>query len=171
MPCDYGSRHARPIDHLNQQEQEDLGFDNGQEIYVRKILNISNSPDAINTTDIARAASNDKEYEKARSCLREGKSPDQKSIYSRVWNKLCVVEDLILKEDKIIIPDAEIHPGSGNLRETILDIAHDGHPGAPTMKRYIRSRVWFPDIDKRVEEITNGCLPCQASTPPNTVTP
>ena len=31
MPCDYGSRHATPINHLNAQEQEQLRFDNGQE--------------------------------------------------------------------------------------------------------------------------------------------
>ena len=36
MPCDYGSRHTNPINHLTQEEQDRLGFDVGNEIYVRK---------------------------------------------------------------------------------------------------------------------------------------
>ena len=37
MPCDYGSRHSKPISHLTLDEQNALDFDNGQEVYVRMI--------------------------------------------------------------------------------------------------------------------------------------
>ena len=63
----------------------------------------------------------------------------------------------------MLIPDAMVSPGV-NLRDMMTEIAHEGHPGATNMKRYLRSRVWFPQMDLKVEEITSGCLPCQAST-------
>ena len=44
MPCDYGSKHPNPILHLSSEEQELLGFDNGRDIYVRKIINLDNFP-------------------------------------------------------------------------------------------------------------------------------
>ena len=40
MPCDYGSRHPNPIHHLPADEQDQLGFDNGKDIYVRKIIDM-----------------------------------------------------------------------------------------------------------------------------------
>ena len=164
MPCDYGSRHAGHIDHLTKEEQIELGFDHGQDIYVRRIININKSSAAIDIEDIRTAADNDPSYTQARNDLLKGTVPQYKSPYKRVWEELCVVDNLILKGDKIVIPDSEIKPGNGNIRERTLEIAHDGHPGTTAMKRYIRSRVWFPEIDRRTEEITKGCLPCQAST-------
>ena len=88
----------------------------------------------------------------------------KESEYCRVWDQLCIVEDLILKEDKVVIPDVEYKPGSPSIRERILDIAHDGHPGASMMKSYLRSRIWFPNMDTQIERVTSGCLPCQAAT-------
>ena len=41
MPCDYGSRRPSTIDHLSFEEQVALGFDNGQDIYIRRIINFS----------------------------------------------------------------------------------------------------------------------------------
>ena len=32
-------------------------------------------------------------------------------------------------------------------------------------KQCIREKVWFPGIDKQVEEIVKSCIPCQASYP------
>lgn len=163
MPCDYGSRRPHQIDHLSSQEQQDLGFDNGEEIYVRRIINFTNSPDAVDTDTIKALSEKDTAYQDAKEHLARGSKPAS-SEYNRVWDQLCVVDGLILKENKIVIPDIDYKPGSPNIRERILDIAHDGHPGATTMKRYLRSRVWFPNMDEQVEKVTNGCLPCQAST-------
>ena len=103
-------------------------------------------------------------YNQTKFQLLSGGRPPENSVYSRIWKELCVNDDLIVKGHKIVLPNAEAKPGSGNVRDKILEIAHEGHPGATTMKRYLRSRVWFPGIDRRTEDLTRDCIPCQAST-------
>ena len=88
-------------------------------------------------------------YNQTKFKLLSGGRPPENSVYSRIWKELCVNDELIVKGHKIVLPDAEAKPGSGNVRDKILEIAHEGHPGATTMKRYLRSRVWFPGIDRR----------------------
>ena len=56
MPCDYSSQHANPIDHLTQQEQESLGFGVRNDVYVRKIINLGNSLNVLNTDQLRKAA-------------------------------------------------------------------------------------------------------------------
>ena len=159
MPCDFGSRHPKPIDHLSPKEQEKLGMDQGSEVYVRR-LNIANSPNAATVEIIKEASERDTEILEAKRHLSRGTKP-KNSIYGKIWEQLCVENGLLLKNDKIVIPNVEF--GNINLQEQVLDIAHEGHPGAEAMKRYMRSSLWFPTLDKRVNELTNSCLPCQAS--------
>ena len=161
MPCDYGSRHPQSISHLNPDEQEALGFDNGQEIYIRRMINFDKSPNAVNLSDIQAAAEKDDEITTVKENLINGTKP-RNSSYLKVWDQLCVVNGILLKEDKIVIPDVDVE--GTNLRRRIMDIAHEGHPGTETMKRYLRSRVWFPRLDIEVQDLTRHCLPCQAAT-------
>ena len=42
-------------------------------------------------------------------------------------------------------------------------LAHSGHQGIVKTKRFLRDSVWFPGIDKMVEEMVRECLPCQAA--------
>ena len=79
-------------------------------------------------------------------------------------DQLSIVDDLILKNDKVVIPDVEYKPGSPSIREMILDIAHGDHPGASMMKLYLRSRIWFLNMDTQIENVASGCLQCQAAT-------
>ena len=165
-PCDFGSRHPLPIDHLEETEKAKLGLDLGNEIYVRKI-SIDNSPRAITVEDIKAAAANDQVYTELINCIKEGKSgnPTIKDAgYKRIWQELCIIDNTIHKGDKIVIPDAEIFPGSGNIRKWLIDIAHEGHQGCSAMKSYLRSIVWFPKMDMAIETKVKECLACQAST-------
>ena len=165
MPCDYGSRHPNTIQHLTPEEQDNLGFDMGGTIYVRRIT-LQDSPDAIKIEDISQAARKDLTYQKVRASVEKGSPPSAiPAAYSKIYGELCVVDNLLLKGDKIVIPDAEFFPGSGNIRKHIIDTAHDGHPGICSMKRRLRSRIWFPGMDQDITATVEGCLACQASTP------
>ena len=62
---------------------------------------------------------------------------------------------VLLRGQRIIIPNS--------LRERIVELAHGGHQGIVKTKAYIRSRVWFPDIDRVVEAKVRECLECQAT--------
>ena len=165
MPCDFGSRHPYPIEHLSDDDKEKLGCDMGNEIYVRRI-DISNSPDAISPKDIKAAGDRDATYLLVKKEIRAGSKPSHKIPleYKRVWSELCVIEDLLHKGRKIVLPNGEASGGAGNIRNIALDIAHEGHIGMTDTKKYLRSRLWFPGMDRKVEDLVATCLPCSAAT-------
>lgn len=165
MPCDYGSRHPNPIEHLNSEEKEVLGFDTGSTIYVRRIFNIDESPAFITSKQIKEAATRDTLYAEAVTEIQKGRpKPPADSPYKNVWDELTQIDGIIYRADNIVIPDASEREGSTNLRTKILDIAHEGHPGQTTMKRFVRAHVWYPGLDRAVDDAVRGCLPCQAAT-------
>ena len=164
MPCDYGSRHAQPITHLSPDEQNALGFDNGQEIYIRRIYRQGGGPDALSDEDILAAAAADHEYQSTISLLKQDKKPLKHSPYSRVWNELCVINGIIYKGSKKVIPNAKPSLHKENARTIALEIAHEGHPGTNSMKRFAREHMWYPGLDSDIEECVETCHPCQAAT-------
>ena len=166
MPCDYGSRHANPIDHLSQEEQEQLGFDVGNDVYVRKIINLGNSPNVLHTEQLSKAAVIDANYQQLIEAINTGKRspPEGCEVNNKIFTELSVDNGLILRGEKILPPDAPEYAGGINVRTKLLDIAHEGHPGENAMKRYVRSRLWFPGMDREIEKVTQGCLACQAAT-------
>jgi hypothetical protein len=42
-----------------------------------------------------------------------------------------------------------------------LAIVHLGHQGMIRTKALMRTKLWFPNMDKLVEDLTKGCFPCQ----------
>ena len=142
MPCDYGSRHPNDIEHLSMQEQDDKGFDTGREVYVRKIICMDNSPNYVRFEQMEMAAERDDTYQETKEALKKGdtKAP-QNNPYGKVWQELTVVGHLIYKGDTVVIPDASDQPGTTSLRTKILDIAHEGHPGQSSMKRFLRAHA------------------------------
>ena len=53
---------------------------------------------------------------------------------------------------KVIAPE--------KLQNKVLEELHAAHPGVVRMKSIARIHVWWPGIDKKIEEVVNGCLPC-----------
>ena len=164
MPCDYGSRNPYPIDNLSEEDKDKLGCDTGKEIYVRRI-DIGNTPDAITTSDIKQAGLQDATYLTVMREVKAGLNASAKVPvgYKRVWKELSVIDNLLHKGSKLVLPHA-ISPGGGSIRTRALDIAHEGHPGIEAMKQLLRARLWFPGMDTAIEESCTSCMPCQAST-------
>ena len=48
-----------------------------------------------------------------------------------------------------------------SLREGVVDIAHEGHMGIVKTKRRLRTKVWWPTIDKEAEKLCESCHGCQ----------
>ncbi len=71
---------------------------------------------------------------------------------------------VILRGERLLIPDAEITPDTGTLRQQVVDTctAHEGHLGI--VKQLLRTKLWFQHLDKMVETRINTCLGCQATT-------
>lgn len=120
------------------------------------------TPTSIAITEIADKSICDEEIVDAMSCLQD-KSWNTSSSNSLFLfrHELSQIVSIMLRGARIVIPVA--------MRQSILKLAHEGHPGSSAMKRRLRSKVWWPQIDRDVEKFVKYCIDCiivsQASNP------
>jgi hypothetical protein len=50
-----------------------------------------------------------------------------------------------------------------SLQSTVIELAHEGHPGIVKMKLRCRDAVWWPGIDIQLERFVRECTPCIVS--------
>lgn len=60
---------------------------------------------------------------------------------------------LLLRDRRIVIPQ--------QLRQGVVNLAHEGHRGMVATKKALRERVWFPSLDLLVEATLQDCPQCQ----------
>ena len=148
MICDYDSQHATPIDRFTQ-EQESLGFDVGIDVYVSKIINLSNSPNVLDTDQLGNAASLDPKYQQLMMAVNK-----IVSLLLRVVSTTNLCKTLhwwcsyslwqqnhtwCMFAIPVCIPDACKHAGGIIVHTKMLDFVHEGHPGENALKRSVRS--------------------------------
>ena len=68
-----------------------------------------------------------------------------------------------MKNDKIVI--------SIKLRKRSLAAGHDGHQGIVKTKMLLQSKVWYPGMDKDINEYVSNCRGCQLSINDNSREP
>ena len=69
----------------------------------------------------------------------------------------------ILYQDRVFVP--------ASLRQEVLAKFHEHHPGMMAMKCLARELIWFPGLDKDIEQLVRNCATCQsvrAKPPQNT---
>uniref|UniRef100_A0A8C6VFG1 Gypsy retrotransposon integrase-like protein 1 n=1 Tax=Naja naja TaxID=35670 RepID=A0A8C6VFG1_NAJNA len=71
--------------------------------------------------------------------------------------ELSVLRGCILWGNRVVIP--------AKLQREVLEMLHEGHPGIVRMKGLARSYVWWPGIDKMVENWVASCPNCQVVRP------
>ena len=163
-PCDYQSRHQIHLEQYTQQQIEDMVIDIDDEICINKIVTDDMS-DAVTLPMIQEAMKQDPTMQKLVKAIQRGyigSDPDLQQ-YKQVFQGLTQTQGVILRGDKLIIPDTEFMPGT-RLRHVIIDLAHEGHPGIVKCKQFLRSKLWFPNLDKMVEERNSSCTAYQATT-------
>ena len=80
--------------------------------------------------------------------------------YFPIRSELSRIRYLVLRGTRLIIPQA--------LRLRCIQLAHEGHLGIVGTKQMLRSKVWWPNMDKEVEHYVKSCHGCQiTSTMPN----
>ena len=157
--ADYLSRHP------NHSTSADYKHSQIAEEYV-KYLTDNAVPKAMTLNEILESTQNDSELQeviKAIKTNRWDKSISSKVLdtFSRLRYELTIVPvndgEILLHDNKIVIPK--------DLQMRVIEIAHEGHQGIVRTKQLLREKVYFPGIDKLVENICKSCIPCQASTP------
>ncbi|CAB3983491.1 PREDICTED: uncharacterized protein K02A2.6-like [Paramuricea clavata] len=116
-------------------------------------------PKSLTLDEIRIATLNDPELQRVTSAVKEdrwNKTDSCLSPYRNQHEQLTVSEcGVILRNAQIVIPKS--------LRSRVLSIAHEGHQGIVKTKMLVRSKVWWPGIDKQVEQMVKECIPCQAA--------
>ncbi|CAB4040725.1 uncharacterized protein K02A2.6-like, partial [Paramuricea clavata] len=116
-------------------------------------------PKSLTLDEIRIATLNDPELQRVTSAVKEdrwNKTDSCLSPYRNQHEQLTVSEcGVILRNSQIVIPKS--------LRSRVLSIAHEGHQGIVKTKMLVRSKVWWPGIDKQVEQMVKECVPCQAA--------
>ena len=69
--------------------------------------------------------------------------------YFAIRHELCVVENLIFRGERIVVPPS--------LRHRLLGFAHEGHFGMSKTKTRLRSNYWWPSLNSDVEERVRSC--------------
>ena len=165
MPADFSSRHPRSISHLTNQQREKLMVDDGDDMQIMRVI-LSDLPPALTENMIQEAAQTDLVYQKLLQAIQQGKKRSDPDLvpYTPVWEELGVLRGLVCRGERLVIPDGHIPGTEGNIREWVVELGHSGHMGINATKRLLRMRLWFPGMDKMVEEKVATCLPCQAAT-------
>ncbi|XP_044572124.1 uncharacterized protein LOC123257372, partial [Drosophila ananassae] len=109
-------------------------------------------PQSMTISEIANHSTKD-EIIDAMCCLDcdSWKPGSLKELYPFRY-ELSAIGALLLRGNRIVIPTS--------LRNRVLELAHEGHPGESAEKRRLRSKVWWPLIDRDAEKYVNHCTDC-----------
>lgn len=133
-------------------------YDEDIECTIRSIQETA----AIDISEVAEATENDSELQAVKlAIMTEDWSSIHVKQYSAFRSELSYANNVVMRGSKLIIPQI--------LRDRMLMLAHEGHPGQSSMKRRLRDRCWWPNMDQeaiKVCEKCEGCRLVQVPDPP-----
>ena len=164
--ADYMSRHPIP---QSETQTTMCRHDKIAEDYVNFVLE-NDQFSAITLSEVQSATENDPTLQTVIKLINNNKwfaisdhalpESNSKSLqaFKNVKDELTVNDqkNLIFRGSQLVIP--------ATLQNRVVSVAHEGHQGIAKTKAFIRSKAWFPGIDKMVEEQVEKCIPCQANT-------
>jgi Integrase zinc binding domain/Integrase core domain len=140
------------------EKEENYSFDMEGE----KCLQIqvqSSTPVALRLEDIEEENERDVEFQELSRSLESGVWEDSTKAYHAFTSEISRVGNFILRGTRLIIPTA--------LRQQTLKLAHEGHLGMSSMKQRLRSKVWWPKMDRDCEDHVKSCHGCQLVASPD----
>ena len=78
-------------------------------------------------------------------------------MYKALSEGLWILGQFVLRGNCIVIPES--------LCKHAIALAHEGHQGMMCTKARHREKVWWPNMDKQVEQFVKACYPCQLVGP------
>ncbi|KAJ8410531.1 hypothetical protein AAFF_G00194350 [Aldrovandia affinis] len=124
-----------PENAADQREKHHYGSDE----YVRFVA-VSATPKALTTREVEEASATDPELIEARKAITNGRFENCKA-YAAVANELCVVGYLVLRGTRDRV--------TTQLTCTSATLAHEGHLGIVGTKQHLRTKVWWPGMDRK----------------------
>ncbi|XP_060547811.1 uncharacterized protein K02A2.6-like [Pantherophis guttatus] len=113
----------------------------------------------ITSAEVARASTKDHVIRTVASWVMRGWpekiGSGEFKLFAGKRDELTMQGGCLLWGDRVVIPL--------RLREKVLTLLHEGHPGIVRMKGLARSYVWWPSMDTDITEWVGRCQPCQES--------
>lgn len=150
-PADYMTRHPDP------KQAQNFSHLSRVDAYINFVTTYV-APPAVTLQEVKDATAADETLQNlARVIINQrwhevGKDVSQ---YQQIKQELSISNGVILRGTRIVVPE--------KVQSQMVMLAHSGHQGIVKTKRFLRDSVWFPGIDKKVEELVEGCVPCQAT--------
>ena len=113
---------------------------------------------ALITREVEETSADDEELKEVRKTIATGRFEKWRQ-YMTVTVELCVIGQLVLRGACIIIPR--------KLQPRTLALAHEGHLGVVGTKQNLRTKVWWPGMDKAAERHCRACHGCQLVARPD----
>ncbi|XP_062578034.1 uncharacterized protein K02A2.6-like [Saccostrea cucullata] len=135
-----------PVENSNSKDTEQ---------YVKFIAREA-TPQALSTQEVEEASRRDEELVRIRKFIKEGKWEKSCVDYYPFRDELCCIGYVVLRGSRIVIPR--------NLRKQCVQLAHQGHLGIVGTKQQLRTKVWWPGMDKEVEKYVKSCHGCQITS-------
>ena len=112
---------------------------------------------------MGQATASDDQLSRVRDFILNGWPVEKRAVPADLRTFYAIREELstalqgqcIVRGSRTIIPSA--------LRATVLELAHEGHPGIVRMKQRCREAVWWPGIDGDREAFVRDCAACIVS--------
>ena len=164
-PTDFASRHRQPVNEYTGSEQHNMVMDDDDELCISRIIT-SDLPDAVTHDMIQKATNRDPISNELMKEMANGYMDADVELkpFRKIFHELTAANRVILKGEKLYILDSELSPGSGNLQQQCVELAHEGHQGETKTKKLLRAKVWFPQLDKMIEKKVRECRGCQSTT-------
>lgn len=113
----------------------------------------SSVPKSMSLSEIRQATLADKDLQDLTSSLQTQRWAKDLRFYELIESELCVVDDILLRGTRIVLPKS--------LQQRSLELSHEGHMGIVAMKQRLRSKVWWRNMDKDIEQYVKTCHGCQ----------
>ena len=112
-------------------------------------------PAALVPTQIESTSADDPTLKLVRQAVRTGDwSQMSGTIYKAIKDQLWVEGQAVMIETRIVMPQSL-------WRQTIM-LAHEGHRGMVRTKARLREKVWWPQMDKQVEDTIRAAIPASS---------
>lgn len=138
-------------------------FDSSEELLIREIVTSAANSIALSWDEIKQASMEDEEIRNIQDLIKVNREAELPIAYRVIAKELCQVGDVLLRTDRLIIPQ--------KLRSRVLALAHEGHPGSRMMKTHLRTNVWWPKLDQDVDKFVKECRGCCLVSAPDAPEP
>ncbi|XP_055585225.1 uncharacterized protein K02A2.6-like [Uranotaenia lowii] len=111
------------------------------------------SPVALSVEDVIRHSLTDSLLAALKEAMLTNRWTEELKKFAPFKNEIYSCNETVMRGDRMIIPQS--------LQKRVLTLAHIGHPGIERSKQRLRSKVWWPSMDKDVKKAVRSCSDCQ----------